>query len=90
VSQLLPDGIDHLSDCPFPLHGAILTALRILNYEEFPPDERPPRAIWLNGEKLTEWWKGVDAAREKRYSTDTDDSDDNAQHNGLDLIARGR
>jgi hypothetical protein len=88
VSILLPDGIEHFGDCPFNLHRAITDSLRILSYEEFPTDERPPRAIWHRGEKLDEWWRGVEAARADKYGTTAPDEGD-YEENGVELIGRG-
>jgi hypothetical protein len=97
VSLLLPDGIDHLGDCPFTLHAAITAALRILNYEEFPIEERPPRRIWLDGERLESHWRDVERRREEKYknpaSADSGDDDEDdphsfAQTNAVELITR--
>lgn len=93
MSLLLPDGIDHLGECPHTLHEAILTALRILQYEEFPKDERPPRNIWMDSEKLAEWWKEVDAKREAKYKVDGDGGravgEGEWEENAVELITRG-
>lgn len=90
MSLLLPDGITHLGDCPFTLHAAILTALRIISYEEFPIEERPPKRIWLDGDRLAKWWTEVEVAREERYGVKTpQDSGDDYESNALELIARG-
>ncbi len=102
VSLLLPDGIDHLGDCPYPLHGAICSALRILDYEEFPIDERPPRRIWLDNDRLNAWWKEVERKRKVKYGDpaasdpvvgDEPEDDDYAspvsQRNAVELITRG-
>lgn len=95
MSNLLPPGIDHLGDAPFNLHAAITQALRILDYEEFEPSERPPRHIWLNSERLTEWWARVEAERKKKYGTSTtseedlDDDDPAVSHNAVELVKRG-
>lgn len=68
MSAVLPEGIDHLADCPYTLHQAILFALRVLQYEEFPIDERPPKHLWLDTEKLDDWWEGVERKRKAKYS----------------------
>lgn len=93
MSLLLPDGITHLGECPHTLHEAILTALRILQYEQFPKDERPPRNIWMESEKLSEWWEEVDRKREAKFKIDgnsgrpVDESD--WEENAVELITRG-
>jgi hypothetical protein len=91
VSQVLPEGIDSLSDCPFTLHEAILTALRILNYEEFPREERPPRNIWLDGDKLNEWWEEIERQRDAKYKGDTEPAVDESdwEQNAVELVKRG-
>lgn len=91
MSQLLPDGITHLGDAPFTLHNAILQALRILQYEEFPIEERPPRRIWLDNDKLNEHFERVSEERKAKYSGDVTpkEDDEDADVNGVELISRG-
>jgi hypothetical protein len=94
VSALLPDGITNLADCPHTLHEAILAALRILGYEEFPLDERPPKEIWVDGEKLAAWWDQTDRKRREKYglpAADEDEQDGDREENALvrELIERG-
>jgi hypothetical protein len=91
VSQLLPDGITHLADAPYSLHDAILTGLRLLSYEELPKDERPPRDIWLDGDKLTAHFHEVERQRKEKYGikTDADDGDYEVNEAAMGLIARG-
>lgn len=40
-----------------------------LSFEELEPDERPPRAIWLDGEQMTAWFDNVKRRREEKYGT---------------------
>ena len=93
MSLLLPDGIDHLGECPHTLHEAILTALRILQYEEFPKDERPPRNIWMDSERLADWWEEVDRKRAAKYKIDGNSGhpadEDGWEENAVELITRG-
>jgi hypothetical protein len=89
VSILLPEGIEHLGDCPFTLHRAISDALRVLSYEEFPVSERPPKRIWMDGERLGEWWEKIERERKAQFSLDRDDADGDSKENALELIARG-
>lgn len=49
---------------PFTIHNAILSALGFLSFDELPEDERPPKSIWLIGEKMKEWWSEVKRLRE--------------------------
>jgi hypothetical protein len=88
----LPEGVDGLSDCPFTLHDAILTALRILAYEEFPKEERPPRNIWMDGDKLGEWWDEIERKREAKFKPDQADTpadESDWEQNAVELIQRG-
>lgn len=41
-----------------------------LSFEELQEDERPPKHIWLDGEKLREHMDNVRAAREERFDPD--------------------
>jgi len=63
ISSLLPPGIDNLIDMPFHLHRAVVAALGFLGFEELPQDERPPKRIWLDGNKLNAWFNDVRARR---------------------------
>jgi hypothetical protein len=95
VSALLPDGVANLADCPHTLYEAIITGLRILGYEEFPLDERPPKEIWVDGEKLVQWWEQTNRKRREKYGlpeTDEDGEQDGGyEENALvkELIKRG-
>lgn len=91
MSSLLPEGVEHLGDCPYTLHEAIVQGLRILQYEEFPIEERPPRRIWMDGDKLTEWWKQVEIDREEKYKVGKDDpppEEDDWDENAVTLLTR--
>jgi hypothetical protein len=63
VAELLPDGIEDLRDAPHHVFEAIRTGLVILSFDEMVPEERPPRRIWLNGEKLSAWLEQVERKR---------------------------
>lgn len=69
VELLLPDGIEDLRDCPFPLFDAIQRGLLILGWEELPRDERPDRSIWDDDEALVTHFERVDAERERKYGS---------------------
>jgi hypothetical protein len=95
VSSLLPEGVDHLSDAPYNLHQAIVFALRVLDWEDFSPDERPPKRIWLDNERLSAHFKEVQRKRDEKYGNKQDDEDDlpdsdpRVQRNTVELITRG-
>lgn len=74
VSTLFPEGITSVADLPYNLFDAIRLALIFLSFEEMPKDERPPKRIWLDGEKLDEHMKWVEKQREAKHKVDRDGS----------------
>lgn len=54
------------------MFNAIRQALAWLTFDELPDDERPPRKIWLNGDKMTEWFAAVKRRREEKYGLSSD------------------
>lgn len=52
------------------MFDAIRLAAIFLSFEELPEDERPDRAIWLDGPALTAWFAEVKRRREEKYSSD--------------------
>lgn len=70
ISSLFPPGVTRLVDLPHTLHTAIRTALYFLKFEELPKDERPPKHYWLDGEKMTTWWREVEQRREDKMKGD--------------------
>lgn len=87
MSALLPEGVDSLADCPHTLFDAIRVALRILSYHEWPPEDRPPKRIWMDGPRLEEHWARVDADRARRYGAPKDAGE--FEENAVELIKRG-
>lgn len=67
MAELLPDGFTDLRDVPHTFFEALRTAILILSFDELPRDERPPRRIWLSGEKLTGWFEDVERKRDEKY-----------------------
>lgn len=65
--MLLPEGIRTIADLPHSLHDAITVALRYLSWEELPEDERPPRGIYVDGEKLKAHFTKVKKERDEKY-----------------------
>lgn len=74
MSSLFPPGIEKLYDLPFTIHQAILAALSYLSFNELPKDERPPKWMWTDGEKLDAWFKEVERLREAKYGGGGDQS----------------
>lgn len=94
MSALLPEGVTHLGDCPYPLHQLIVSTLRVLKYEEFPSDERPPKKIWLRPEAMEGHWEEVERKRkakwDPKHADDPEiDEDFEPQTNAVELITRG-
>lgn len=65
VRDLLPDGITDVRDLPHTIFDAILRAGIFIGWEELPADEQPPRRIWMNAEKLADWFADVRRKRER-------------------------
>ena len=64
ISSLLPAGISNLADAPYTIHNAIMAGLQFLSFEELRESERPPKKIWLDGDKMTAWFEDVKRMRE--------------------------
>ena len=67
VSSLFPQGISSLADVPYTLHHAITLGLQFLGFLEMQNDERPPRSIWLDIDRLEEHFRAVERRREEKY-----------------------
>lgn len=57
-----------MRDCPHTIFEAIRNAMLVLSFDELPEDERPPKRIWLDGERLRDWFKTVERRRKEKYS----------------------
>lgn len=65
ISSLFPPGVTRLCDLPHTLHRAIRMALYFLSFDNIiEKEDKPPKRIWLDGEKMEEWWRQVEARRE--------------------------
>lgn len=96
MSSLLPEGVDHLSDAPYTLHQAIVFGLRVLEWEELSPDERPPKRLWLNNAALNTHFEEVQRKRDEKFkpgggsdSRDLPDEDPRVKRNSVRLISSG-
>lgn len=65
ISSLFPPGVTRLWDLPYTIHSAIRMALYFIGFEEYRESERPPKRIWLDADKMKQWWQDVKAAREE-------------------------
>lgn len=67
MSVLFPEGISNIGDLPHHLHEAISKGLAFVSFDELPSDERPPKSIWLDQERLSKWFDKVAKRREDKY-----------------------
>jgi hypothetical protein len=67
VSELFPPGVANVRDLPWRLFDAIRMALVFIGFEELEKEERPPKKIWLDDEKLEAWFQQVEKNRERKY-----------------------
>lgn len=68
VRELYPPGITDMRELPYPWFDAIRRAIQFLSFDELEKDERPPRSIWLDSERLTEHFEWVEIRRKEKYS----------------------
>lgn len=91
LHTIFPEGVTRLSELPYTLHDAILAALNFISFDELLDDERPPRKLWGDGEKLNMWFEEVKRKRNEKYGLDGSESGpiDNPVRNAAarDLIA---
>jgi hypothetical protein len=66
VSELVPAWSDGLRDLPWLMFEAIRVALVLLSFESLPDNEQPPKRIWLDGQRLEEWFRQVKRRRDER------------------------
>lgn len=92
VSSLFPPGVHHIWDLPHPLFHAIRLALGWLKFEELPEEERPPKSIWLDEERMNAWWAEVKRAREEKMKNPGSQSVMSMPQNKLmeELFGKGR
>lgn len=72
ISSIFPPGISRLYDLPFTIFNAIRLALHFISFEELPREERPPKKIWLDGDRMTEWWREVEENRKRKLRGEGD------------------
>lgn len=89
VSQLLPGWCRDLMDAPFLLFDAIRTALVFLSFDELPDNERPPKRIWLDGEKLNDWFRQVKRNRDREMKGESTDDGDYEQNAAAEALLVG-
>jgi hypothetical protein len=80
VDRLFPPGVTDLLDVPHTIFRAIHHALDVLTWREnlLRGEEEPPKRIWLDPEKLREYFEDLDAARQRQdRSADIEDPVDN-------------
>ena len=87
MSHLLPDGIRSLRDAPYTLQRAIKTGLIFLSFEDLPPEDIPPRNIWLDGEALKEHFDDIRRKHKERMSGK--EIDDPRRNAAVDMLIVG-
>ena len=56
---------------------AIEHAQRVINWQSnLPPDEMPPRWLWIVEDELEIWFEEVDAKRKERFGTPDEPADE--------------
>lgn len=73
VSELFPPGVTDIRDMPHTLFDAIRRALTFLSFEDLEKEERPPKSIWLDDEKLSAHFEWVEERRKERFSGKPDE-----------------
>lgn len=63
ISSLLPTGVRSLADAPHVFVEAVRMGLYFLGFSEMPEEERPPRYIWLDTERMNAHWAIVQENR---------------------------
>lgn len=56
-----------MTDLPHTLFTAIRLGLTFLSFEELPEEEQPPKRIWMDNERLHEWFNAVKKRRDEKY-----------------------
>lgn len=73
LSSLFPDGIKRLWDLPHTLFNSIRLGLTFLSWQEnLLKEEVPPRKMWLDEDRLKQWFAEVDANRERKAKGEGD------------------
>lgn len=68
MSSLFPPGVTRLYELPFTIFHAIRFALNIINMQEnMEENEMPPKSIWLDNERMSQWMGEVKRNRENKY-----------------------
>lgn len=70
ISSLFPPGITRVWDLPHTIFNAIRMALVFLAFEQLKEEERPPKSIWLDGDRMTAWFAEVKRNRESEARGD--------------------
>ena len=69
ISSLFPEGVTRLWDLPHTIHRAIRMALYFISFENIMhKEDKPPKHIWLDSERMEAWWAAVDERRENAMS----------------------
>lgn len=68
MRELFPAGVTDLRELPYPWFDAIRRAIQFLSFDELDKEERPPKSIWLDADRLKEHFEWVELRRKEKYS----------------------
>lgn len=91
VRELFPDGIDDLRELPHNVFENIQHAMFYLSFEELPEEERPPKRIWRDSDRLKEWFAEVKRLRAAAVNPDSAIADrpiDDPKSNEVKLLSK--
>lgn len=91
MSVLFPDGISNIVDLPFHIHDAISQGMSYVSFDELESEERPPKSIWLDQDKLGHWFDAVSKRRKEKYGGGKDDKtiEDPVQNDAVSMLIAG-
>lgn len=87
ADHLIPDGVDGLTDLPYPLFDAIRGAMVFLSFDNLPEKDTPPRRMWGHPRMLRDWFDAVDERNKREY--DRDPIDDPVENEAAAALISG-
>lgn len=79
-----------LQDCPYPLFDAVMAGFYFIAFDEWDEEDRPPKSIWLDEERLRSHVEGI-RRKHKAGAEGEDAAEGPLEQNTLikDLVADG-
>lgn len=74
ISSLFPEGVTRLADLPFTIFNLIANSLFFVSFDEMPKEDRPPKSIWLDSDRMEQHWAALDAKRRDKEQGRADTS----------------